>query len=184
MTGLETNNSFMMDRMTMETLWKFSAHVVWPSVAGEMGTHYHPTEVAQEEFPEQEEESTAEVGLGPCLWYYLQKLCRRFPPEIDIFLDIVNLFKGFYSYRDLGTGHAIKSDFNPKIYIADFGYFKMGFLSMKLIQKSNFRVQGMFFQQLYWEKSKQDTLWRRFGIFPKIHPIWKRDPSPPPPPRF
>ena len=35
--------------------------------------------------------------------------------------------------------------FNPKIYVADFGNFKQGFLSMKLIQKSNFRAQGMFF---------------------------------------
>ena len=35
--------------------------------------------------------------------------------------------------------------FNPKIYVADFGNFKQGFLSMKLIQKSNFRVQDMFF---------------------------------------
>ena len=34
--------------------------------------------------------------------------------------------------------------FNLKIYIADFGTFKQGFLNMKLIQKSNFRVQGMF----------------------------------------
>ena len=34
---------------------------------------------------------------------------------------------------------------NPKIYIADFGNFKQAFLSMRLIQKSNFRVQGMFF---------------------------------------
>jgi len=49
--------------------------------------------------------------------------------------------------------------FNPKNYIADFGNFKQGFSSMKLIQKSNFRIQGMFFQQLYWEKSKRDTLW-------------------------
>ena len=32
--------------------------------------------------------------------------------------------------------------FNPKIYIADFGKFKQVFLSMKLIQKSNFRVHG------------------------------------------
>ena len=39
--------------------------------------------------------------------------------------------------------------FNPKIYIEDFGDFKQVFLSMKLIQKSNFRVQGMFFEQLY-----------------------------------
>ena len=51
--------------------------------------------------------------------------------------------------------------FKPKIYVADFGNFKHGFLSMKLMQKSNFRVQGMLFQQLYWEKSKQNTLWRR-----------------------
>ena len=35
--------------------------------------------------------------------------------------------------------------FNPKIYVADLGNFKQDFLSMKLIQKSNFRVQGMFF---------------------------------------
>ena len=51
--------------------------------------------------------------------------------------------------------------FNPKICVADFGNIKQGFLSMKLIQKCNFRVQGIFFQQLHWEKSKQDTLWRR-----------------------
>ena len=44
--------------------------------------------------------------------------------------------------------------FNPKIYVANFGNFKQGFLSMILIQNSNFRV----FQQLYCEKSKQDTL--------------------------
>ena len=49
----------------------------------------------------------------------------------------------------LGKGGATKSDeflekfqrgrggviFNPKIYVADFGNFKQGFLSMKLIQK-------------------------------------------------
>ena len=39
--------------------------------------------------------------------------------------------------------------FNQKIHIADFGNFKRGFLIMKLIKFSNFRVQGMFFQQLY-----------------------------------
>ena len=62
---------------------------------------------------------------------------------------------------DLGKGPGTKSDefsgkcqrggliFNPKIYVADFGNFKQGFLSMNLIQNSNFRVQGMFFQQLY-----------------------------------
>ena len=50
---------------------------------------------------------------------------------------------------------------NPKICVAVFGNFEQAFLSMKLIQKSSFRVQGMFLQQLYWEKSKQDTLWRR-----------------------
>ena len=39
--------------------------------------------------------------------------------------------------------------FNQKIYVADLENLKQGFLSMKLIQKSNFRVHGMFFQQLY-----------------------------------
>ena len=48
--------------------------------------------------------------------------------------------------------------FNPKIDVAVFGNFKQGFSIMKLIQNSNFRVQGMFFQQLYREESKQDTL--------------------------
>ena len=71
-----------------------------------------------------------------------------------------------FSAQALGKDPATKSDdflekcqgggviFNPKIYIADFGNFKQGFLSMILIQNSNFRV----FQQLYCEKSKQDTL--------------------------
>ena len=49
----------------------------------------------------------------------------------------------------LGKGGATKSDeflekFNPKIYFADFGNFKQGFLSMKLIQKSNIWVQDTF----------------------------------------
>ena len=41
--------------------------------------------------------------------------------------------------------------FNPKIYVADFGNFKQGFLSTKLIEKSNFRVQGKgrFVQEMY-----------------------------------
>ena len=39
--------------------------------------------------------------------------------------------------------------FNPKIHVTDFGNFKQGFLTVKLIQNSNFRVQGIFFQQLY-----------------------------------
>ena len=37
---------------------------------------------------------------------------------------------------------------NPKIYIADFGNFKQGFLIMNLIQNSNFRVQGMLFSAI------------------------------------
>ena len=47
--------------------------------------------------------------------------------------------------------------FNPKIYVADFGNFKQGFLSMKLIQESNFRLQVVFFV-LRKIKTKQDTL--------------------------
>ena len=92
--------------------------------------------------------------------------------------------------------------FNPKIYIADFGNFKQGFLSMELIKRRvilGFRV--CFFQQLDWYKLiLTDTFWpmppcinvsisiiknlhynfpkmrgggqRPFGIFPKVHPIW------------
>ena len=47
--------------------------------------------------------------------------------------------------------------FNPKIHIADFGNFKQGFLSMKLIQKSNFRVQGMFFFNNCIDKNQNKT---------------------------
>ena len=71
----------------------------------------------------------------------------------------------------LGKGGATKSDefsekfqkgggagvfFNPKIHIPDFWNIKQGILSRKLIQKSNFKVQGMFFfQQLYWENQNK-----------------------------
>ena len=44
--------------------------------------------------------------------------------------------------------------FNPKTYIADFWRFKQGFLSMKLIRKSNFRVQCMFFSTIVLRKIK------------------------------
>ena len=47
--------------------------------------------------------------------------------------------------------------FNPKIYVADFGNFKQGFLSMKSIQKSNFRVQGMFFSTIALRKNQNKT---------------------------
>ena len=67
--------------------------------------------------------------------------CQSFPERVekDVF----------------GTGDGTKTDefsekfqgggviFNPKIYIADFGNFKQGFLSMKLIKSrviSGFRV--------------------------------------------
>ena len=64
-------------------------------------------------------------------------------------------------FLSLGKGLATKSDeFFEKchgggggvIYVADFGNFKQGFLIIKLIQNSNLRVQGMFFQQLYCRK--------------------------------
>ena len=60
--------------------------------------------------------------------------------------------------------------FQSKNLCRRFWDFKQGFFSMKLIQKSHFRVQGMFFQQLYWDKSKQDTLWRRHLWIP---PNWE-----------
>ena len=40
--------------------------------------------------------------------------------------------------------------FNPKNYVADFGNFKTGHFEHEIVKKnSNFRVQGMIFQQLY-----------------------------------
>ena len=53
----------------------------------------------------------------------------------------------------MGTGEG-GVIFNPEIYIADFGNFKQGFLSMKLIQNSNFRVQGKFFSTIVLRKIK------------------------------
>ena len=47
--------------------------------------------------------------------------------------------------------------FNPKNYIADFGNFKHGFLIMKMIQNSNFRIQGMFFFNNCIEKNQNKT---------------------------
>ena len=49
-----------------------------------------------------------------------------------------------------------RGDVNPKIYVADFGNLEQDFLSMKLIQKSYFRVQGMFFNNCI-EKNQNKT---------------------------
>ena len=38
--------------------------------------------------------------------------------------------------------------FNPKTDVADYGNFKEGFCSMKLIQKSNFRVQDIVLRKI------------------------------------
>ena len=56
-----------------------------------------------------------------------------------------------------------------------------------MIQKSNFRVQGMYsriyatifiIENLHYKFQKMGGAGRRlFGIFPKIHPIWWSDPS-------
>ena len=61
-------------------------------------------------------------------------------------LTMTTPYPVFVPLCPLGKGPATKSDefleklqrgviFNPKIYVADFGNFKQGFLSMKLIQK-------------------------------------------------
>ena len=62
--------------------------------------------------------------------------------------------------------------FQSKKCVAHFGIF-LRFFSMSLTQKSHFRVQGMLFQQLYWEKSKQGLLWRGH-LNPPPSPLWKR----------
>ena len=75
----------------------------------------------------------------------------------------IHLAVRYSSILNLGKGPATKLDdflekvpkgggviFNPKIYIADFGDFQQGFLSMKLIQTSNFSIQNLFVIQLFW----------------------------------
>ena len=96
-------------------------------------------------------------------------------------------------YENLGTDGDIKSDdflksskggggiiFNLKIYIADFGNFKQGFLSVKLIQNSNFRVQGVPYCMNFRKGSKRQlTLTPPLRMVPisgnhvhAFHTIW------------
>ena len=57
--------------------------------------------------------------------------------------------------------------FNIEIYVADFGNFKQGFLSMKLIQKSISRVQGMFLSTIVLRKIKtRHTLKKALEVIP------------------
>ena len=56
--------------------------------------------------------------------------------------------------------------FNPKIYVADFGNFKQGFMSMKLIQNSNYRVQGIFFNNCTEKNKKRHTLKKALVVIP------------------
>ena len=66
-----------------------------------------------------------------------------------MYISIGTLGKGKYTKLDeflekcQEGGRGVIS--HPKIYIAYLGNFKQGFLIMKLIQNSNFRVQDMFF---------------------------------------
>merc|ERR1712012_485450 len=60
------------------------------------------------------------------------------------------------NFRESAKGRGGGVIFNPKKYIADFGNFNQGFLIMKLIQNSNFRVQGMFFNDCI-EKNQNKT---------------------------
>ena len=57
------------------------------------------------------------------------------------------------NFRKSSRGGVI---FNPKTYVADFGNFKQGFLIMKLVQHTNIRVQGMFFNKCI-EKNQNKT---------------------------
>ena len=57
-----------------------------------------------------------------------------------------------------------------KFILQILGTLNRAFSAWNWYKKSKFRVQGMFFQQLYWEKSKQDTLWRRHVH--AFHTIW------------
>ena len=73
--------------------------------------------------------------------------------ELFLQFNFLRLGKGGYTKSDEFSEKFPRGDWgvilNPKIHVADFGNPKQGFLSMKLIQNSNFRVQGMFIQRLY-----------------------------------
>ena len=57
--------------------------------------------------------------------------------------------------------------FNPKTDVADYGNFKEGFCSMKLIQKSDIRVQDMFFLTIVLRKIKtRQTLKKALVVIP------------------
>ena len=84
--------------------------------------------------------------LEELLLYTLLGACHGVQVMIETAMGRVTLPNRMI-FRKTSKGEGVI--FNPKIYNADFGNFKQGFLSMKLIQKSNFRAQGMFFQQLY-----------------------------------
>ena len=58
------------------------------------------------------------------------------------------------NFRKSSKGGGI---FNPNIYFAVFGNCKQGFLSMKLIQKINFRVQDMLFFNNFIKKNQNTT---------------------------
>ena len=66
---------------------------------------------------------------------------------MDFYYRVILLTGSALKVLEIVLGRGII--FNPKIYIADFENFKRGFLILNLIQNSNCRVQGMFFQQLY-----------------------------------
>ena len=87
----------------------------------------------------------------------------------------------FWNNNYLGKGGCAKSDefsekclggevpFNPKIDVADYGNFKEGFCSMKLIQKSNFRVEDMFFLIIVLRKIKtRQTLKKALVVIPYL----------------
>ena len=86
-------------------------------------------------------------------------LAPKMTPVIknDHFLDVI-IYKSYSSITDrwqLATPKGMNfrekfqrgggAIFNPKMYIADFGNFKQGFLIMKLIQNSKLRLLGIFF---------------------------------------
>ena len=60
-----------------------------------------------------------------------------------------------------------EAPFNPKTDVADYGNFKEGFCSMKLIQKSDIRVQDMFFLTIVLRKIKtRQTLKKALVVIP------------------
>ena len=95
--------------------------------------------------------------------------------KYDVFIKKIPLIRDRSHYQ-IGWifGKAPKGGRGPfsiqKFILQILGTLNRPFWAWNWYKNSKFRVQAMFFQQLYWERSKQDTLWRRHVH--AFHTLW------------